>query len=430
MANIKIAMIGGGSAFCPVVLSALIGAPGVFNNSQLILMDIHEENLNIVHSLGVQMVRAAGINLDIRKTTNRREAIDGADFILTSFRPGGFEARSIDEKIPLKYGIIGQETVGPGGFFMAMRSVEIIRGIVSEMEELAPNAFLLNYTNPTNIVTEAVLHNSSINIIGLCDQSQGDRRRLADALDMDVSRIEYEACGLNHATWSTLFKIDGLDGIPRILDKAIDIESDPKIPTPVKRMFRLVSWFERIPNRYMQYYFFHEEMLQEALRERESRAEMIMGELPIYFEHYREESRKKIPDVVRMRGGTKAFGDYAIDVIRAIVEDSGKKFILNVHNQNSIPGFDDDRVVEVPCIVDRIGAHPIRQAPMSHEGLAPIKMLAEYQALTSRVAWHGNRRDAIRALASNPLVLTLSKAEALVDEMVKAHRKYLPSRLL
>ena len=429
MNSTKIVMIGGGSAYCPVVLSEMVDAPEVFGDSQLVLMDINENNLNIIHSLGVQMAKAAGAKLEICKTTDRREALYGADFVLTSFRPGGFEARVLDEQIPLKYGIIGQETVGPGGFFMAMRSVEVIRGIVSEMEALAPNAILLNYTNPTNIVTQAVLNNSSINTIGLCDQSQGDKRRLADALKVDISRIDYEACGLNHATWSTSFSIDGIDGIPMVLEKAKDIEADKNIPPPVKRMFQLTTWFNRIPNRYWQYYYFHDELLEEALSNRHCRAEEIMTELQGYFDHYLEESRKPIPNVTKMRGGSKAFGDFAVKIIRAMIENSGEKFILNVQNQGSIPGFEDDLVVEVPCTVDRSGAHPIHQVKFPQELMARIKMLAEYQALAAKTAWQGDRRDAVLALASNPLVPTLPKAEALVDEMLQAFSKDLPPLL-
>lgn len=430
MSNLKIAMIGGGSAFCPVVLSALVDNADVFENCQLMLMDINEVNLDIIHRLGTQMVKSSGMTLDVRKTLDLYEALEGADFVLTSFRPGGFESRALDEKIPLKYGIIGQETIGPGGFFMAMRSVNVIRNLVDLLEKVSPKAFLINYTNPTNIVTEAVMHNTPIKIIGLCDQAQGDKRRIADALGVDVRRIDYDACGLNHATWSTRFAIDGIDAIPIILERLEEIQENSAVPAPVRRMFRLASWYERIPNRYFQYYFFHEEMLQEALAAKYCRAEEIMLELPRYFEHYLQESRKTYPNVTEMRGGTKAFGDYAVEVIRAIVQNSGDKFILNVMNNGALPGFNDERVVEVPCSVDENGAHPIKQKPMPHEGLGVIKMLAEYQALTAQVAWQGDRKSAICALASNPLVQSMTKAEALVDEMIVAHKQHLPETFL
>jgi 6-phospho-beta-glucosidase len=336
----------------------------------------------------------------------------------------------LDEKIPLKYGVVGQETIGPGGFFMALRSAAVIQGIVGEMEALAPRAFLINYTNPTNIITEAVFRYSSVRVIGLCDQAQGDKRRIAHALGVDAARLNYKACGLNHATWSTLFTLDGEEGIALLLERAQRVLEDPEMPLPVKRMFKLAQWFGRIPNRYWQYYYFHEEMFQEMLAAELCRAEEIMLQLPTFYAHYDEESRKPHPNVVKMRGGSKAFGDFAVEVIRAVLEDANTELILNVPNHGAILGFDEDRVVEVPCIVNREGATPISQPPLPHEGLGLIKMLAEYQALASHAAWHGTREDAIRALVANPLVLTLPKAESLFAELATAHKRFLPERLL
>ena len=430
MANMKITIIGGGSAYCPVFLSAFIEQAHTFDGCQLVLMDTDAHNLDIIYRLGKQMVEADGANIDVLKTLDRREAIDGADFVVTTYRPGRFQARALDEKIPLKYDIIGQETIGPGGFFMAFRSVHVVKELIKEIEEFAPSAILLNYTNPTNIVTEAILHHSQINTLGLCDQSQGDKRRLAHALEMDLSRLHYEACGLNHATWSTKFTIDDQDGMPIILERTPQLLKKPDISLPVKRMLQLAQWFERIPNRYWQYYYYHDEVVEEARNAKYSRAEEIMLELPVYFEHYEEESRKPFPNVVKMRGGSKAFGDFAVELIKAIVEDTNEVFILNVPNQSAIPGFDDDRVVEVPCTVNREGARPIQQPPLPHKVLGPIKILAEYQALTAQAVWEGDREDAIRALVANPLVLTINKAQRLVEEMISAHAAYLPERLI
>lgn len=430
MPSVKIAIIGGGSAYLPVFLSAITDLADTFRGSQLVLMDIDEKHLDIIYGLGKRMFTSAGAQIEISKTLNRREAIEDADFVFTTFRPGRFEARALDEKIPLKYGVIGQETIGPGGFFMALRSVKVVQEIVEEMEALAPKAFLINYTNPTNIVTEAVFRFTPIKVVGLCDQSQGDKRRIAHALGLDVSRLNYEACGLNHATWSTSFTVDGEDGIPMLLDHTQDILGDPETPLPVKRMFRLIQWFRRVPNRYWQYYYFHEEMIREAREDEFCRAEEIMLQLPGYYAHYDEESRKSQPNVVKMRGGSKAFGDFAVEVILAIVEDANAKLILNVPNQGVIPGFDDDCVVEVPCLVNKDGAKPISQNPLPHEGLGLVKMLAEFQTLASNAAWRGTREDAIRALVANPLVLTLPKAEALYDALAYAHAEYLPTRLI
>lgn len=430
MSGVKIAMIGGGSAFCPVFIQALVDLQDSFRGSQLVLMDVDAYSLALIHKLGCRMSSAAEAEIEILQTTNRKEAIHGADFVVTSFRPGGFEARALDEKIPLKYDIIGQETVGPGGFFMALRSIAVIKEIVAEMEELAPGAFLLNYTNPTNIVTEAVSHHTPINVIGMCDQLRGDARRLANALGLELSSLYYEACGLNHATWSTRFTIDAQDGMPLIMRSAPAVLGDREVPAPVKRMFKLAQRYKRIPNRYLQYYYFHEEILREAKQAPMCRAEEIMAELPSIFAHYEAESEKERPVLVKMRGGTRAFGDFAVDVMKAIVEDSNTIFVLNVSNRGAVPGFDAERVVEVPCLVNRRGAHPLAQERLPKELMGLLKMLAEYQALTAKAAWKGTRQDAVKALVANPLVLSLPRAEALYDEMARAHANYLPEPLL
>jgi 6-phospho-beta-glucosidase len=430
MSGPKIAIIGGGSAYCPVFINALVEARDAFQGSHLALMDIDAEHLSIVHRLAQRMMAAAGAKITVTQTTDRDSAIAGADFVVTTFRPGGFEARVQDEKIPLAHGVIGQETVGPGGFFMALRSVSIIQAIVETMETSAPGATLLNYTNPTNIVTEAVARHSAVPIIGMCDQNQGDKRAVAQALDVDPSVVDYHACGLNHATWSTRFSIDGQDGIPYLLARAPGVIADPQVPEPVKRMFKLAQWYERIPNRYMQYYYWRAETVREARASALCRAEQIMAELPGYFQHYREESEKEQPDLVRMRGGSKAFGDFAVNVIRSIIEDADKVLTLNVLNRGALPDFDPDIVVEVPCLVNRYGAQPLAQDRLPAAAIGLLHALANYQSLAAAAAWNGCRKEATLALLANPLVGSLSLAEELYAELARAHAPHLPERLL
>ena len=162
----KIAYIGGGSAYAPGVLRAFIGLKGLFNGSEIALVDIDGPNLEIIRRLGERMARAENADLHITATTDRRAALERADFVLTSFRVGGFKARTLDEHIPLRYGVIGQETVGPGGFFFALRNLRVIRELCAEMEELCPQAWLINYANPTNIIGEAVSRFSSVKDAG------------------------------------------------------------------------------------------------------------------------------------------------------------------------------------------------------------------------------------------------------------------------
>ncbi|MBL8145459.1 MAG: glycoside hydrolase, partial [Anaerolineae bacterium] len=175
---LKIAIIGGGSAYAPGLIRAFLNQPDVFGGAELALMDIAAHELGIIHRLGQRMAQAAGVDIRITATTDQREAVTGADYILTTFRQGGFEARHQDEAVPLEFGVIGQETIGPGGFFFAMRTLPVIQRLVEDIKAVAPNAVIVNYTNPTQIVAEAVTHFGGVPCISICDQSLDDQRKI------------------------------------------------------------------------------------------------------------------------------------------------------------------------------------------------------------------------------------------------------------
>jgi 6-phospho-beta-glucosidase len=392
-------------------------------------MDIAVNELAVIHKLGHRLIEAAGVDLHLSATTDRRTSIADADYVLTSFRQGGFEARHQDEAIPLKYGVIGQETIGPGGFFFAMRTLPIIKTITEEMRKLAPQATLINYTNPTQIVAEAVSHFTKVPVISICDQSSSDLKRILTALPIKEPRdVKYESAGLNHGAWSTRFQIDGRDGVALMNDACDDVLACPQVPARVKRQFRLTRVFGRVPNSYLQHYYYREETLAEAQAAPLTRAQEIVAELPDYYAHYREQAAAETPKLRKVRGGS-LFGDMAVDVLRSLTMDDGAIHILNVPNGGALPGFDADRVVEVPCRLDRLGATPLTQPPLPNQVMGLLKMLAEYQWLAAEAIWKGTRREVIKALAANPLVLSLSLAETLLDEITPLQRADIPERL-
>ena len=206
---LKIAIIGGGSAYAPGLLHAFIQNAEAFAGAEFALMDIAARELDIVQRLSSKMAVSSGAALDIRAYSDRQAALADADYVLTTFRQGGFEARHQDEAIPLQYDVIGQETIGPGGFFFAMRTLPVIRAMVEEIKQVAPRAVLVNYTNPTQIVAEAVTHFSELPCISICDQSYDDQRKILHAMALEPDSVQLESIGLNHATWSTRFTIDG-----------------------------------------------------------------------------------------------------------------------------------------------------------------------------------------------------------------------------
>ena len=433
MASIKIAYIGGGSSRGAGTLASLIEQGENFDGSEVVLVDFNEERLALVKKIAEKMARHKAMRLTVTTTNDWREGIRDCDAILSSYRPGEFEARHLDESIPLKYDVIGQETQGPGGFFMALRSIHILKEIVEEADRLCPGVQIFNYTNPVNIVAQAVAKNSSVPIVSLCEGPiifpgwLFSHAGLRDMKDLHANMI-----GLNHAGWSVSHDLDGRDPFPVLAEGyARKLKEEGGVETTGLKMVRLALDMQSIPADYYHYYYFKDETLAKLKAKSTTRAQDILKELPGYWEHYREQAEADVPvlDPSRSRGGIHEL-ELALDVMDAVFNDKGEVHPCNVMNCGAIPDFEDDIVVEVPCTVDRAGIRPIPQPHMPKKVVGLVKQLAEYQYLTAEAAWSGNRKDAIAALTSNPLVLDYDRATAIYDEMAAAHRQYLPKRLL
>ena len=431
MARIKLVYIGGGSTRAPGTMASFIHQCDNFQGSEVVLVDLDQERLDLVKQLADKMARRAGMDLTVTATTDRRAALADCTAVLTSFRPGGFEARRVDERIPLKHGVIGQETQGPGGFFMALRSIHVMQHIVREMEQVCPGAILFNYTNPINIVSEAVTHHTDIPTISLCEGPIIFPRGIARAADLDPDRVDAIMIGLNHGSWTIRHLYDGEDMIPLLHAAYERKRHNPAANRHQLRMLRLATLMESIPADYFQYYYYKDEVLAELQAKPTTRAEDIMAAVPDYWRHYREQAESDDPvlDPGRSRGGIHEL-ELAIDVMDAIFNDRKEVLPVNVPNRGAIASLPDDLVVEIPARVDANGITRLAPAQLPHHVAGLVKMLGEYQALAGEAAWSGTRRDAIRALASNPLCFSLSKAETIYDEMAVALNGYLPERLL
>jgi 6-phospho-beta-glucosidase len=432
MARIKLAYIGGGSTRAPGTVASLIARGERFAGSEIVLVDLDAGRLDTVRRLAEGMAQVRGLDLRVTTTTDRAEGLHDADVVLTSFRPGGFEARILDERLPLRHGVIGQETQGPGGFFMALRSIAVMREIVADIERLAPSAVLINYTNPVNIVSEAVTHHSPIPTISLCEGPIYFPPGMARAAGLDPDRLHAVMVGLNHTGWTVRQLYDGEDVMPLIEAAAERRAREPSDNPRTDRMLHLAATMGSLPSAYLYYYYFREEALETARTTPTTRAEDIVAEVDDYWRHYEEQASADDPalDPARSRGGILEL-ELAIDVIDAIVNDTGATWPVNVPNRGTpLPGFPEDLVVEVPATVDRAGAHPIPQPPLPPNVRGLIESLGAYQALTAEAAWSGGRRDGIAALAAHPLVVSLSLAERIYDDMAAAHRAHLPDRLL
>jgi 6-phospho-beta-glucosidase len=306
-----------------------------------------------------------------------------------------------------------------------------MREIVADMEAVCPQAILVNYTNPINIVSEAVTHNSAIPTVSLCEGPIIFPRMLARAADLDPDKVDAVMIGLNHGSWTVRHLYDGEDMIPLVQAAYARKRTDPDADRHNLRLLELAATMGSLPADYFQYYYFKDEVLAELRGKPTTRSQDILASVPDYWAHYREQAAAEVPvlDARRSRGGLHEL-ELAIDVLDGIFNDRKEVWPVNVPNQGAIPDFPDDLVVEVPGYVDRHGVVPLTQPGLPRQVVGLVKMLGEYQALAAAAAWDGTRLDAIRALASNPLCFSLPLAERIYDEMAAAHKAYLPERLL
>lgn len=407
-------VVGGGSAYAPGLLAAVIHHKEDLPLREIRLYDIHRENLETVTALVARMAKAAGADFEVKGVTDLTEAIRGTDVVLNTARPGGFECRRLDETLPVELGVPGQETVGPGGFFFALRSVPVALDLARTIEREAPHALLLNYTNPTNIVTQALAERvPGVAVIGLCDQSDEDLLDLTKGLGLPP-RYRFACVGLNHATWYSDIEIDGAP----LASSLSGITTPPALKGEYRLRFELSVELAKLhpgrwPNSYLPYYTAPERFVEEA-RRKGPRTDAITAKLPGYFEHFREEAKKEVPNLRHHRGG-EGFGDMAVRALRAVGSSEAEPMVLNVPSMGAAADFDVDTVVEIVCDLSTAGAIR-RTAPALPADQRPLlSRLQRYQRATAEVAATQDPSLAIDALAENPLIPSRDVAAAMLD---------------
>ncbi|GAB2850196.1 6-phospho-beta-glucosidase [Actinocorallia aurea] len=416
----KIAVVGAGSGYLPGVVRGVLHRADDLRGAELAFHDVDVPAMELMARLARGMLKGL---CRVTEHPALKTALEGADFVFTTFRPGGMAARHLDEAIPLGHGVVGQETAGPGGFLMACRSVPVLL----ELAELAPeNAWIVNYTNPTSVVTDAVLQRfPGRRFLGLCDQSVGDTEMWEALLGLDG--LEPDWIGLNHLTWADTVRHKGrtLD-LPPLLAALAPPDGGATPWRDPSRMADLGKALGFLPNSYAKYYFFHDEVVAELRAKGTTRAQDIMAALPAFYAQVEAESRKADPDPSRERGGGE-HGEFAIDVICAIAGDEGRRMVLNVPNAGrAIASLPADTVVEIPCRVDARGAAPlpVGDLPLPVRGLT--QAAACYERLASRAATTGDRAVALQALMAHPFTPGKRAAEAILAEGLAAHAADLP----
>lgn len=432
MASIKIAYLGGGSTRAAGTMASLIHHGEEFGGSEVVLIDLNEERLALIKQLAERMAKHAGLDLTVTATTDRKAGLRDCDAVLSSFRPGGFEARALDERIPLKHGVIGQETQGPGGFFMALRSIAVMKEVAAELAQVAPQARIFNYTNPVNLVAQAITSYTDIPTISLCEGPIYFVRGIGEAAGLDPDRVVATMAGINHLCWSTEHSYDGQDLIPLLREAYAERGNDPSVHEDTRRLLKLAVTMDSIPSSYFLYYYFRDDILRRQQAEPRTHAEVIMADVPTYWQHYTEQAESDAPQLhpARSRGGIHEL-ELAIDAMNAHFNDTGAVLPVNLPNTSgALPGFDHDVVVEVQTRIDANGFEPLPQRPLPHAVRGLVQALAEHQVLAAKAAWEGDVRDGVRALAAHPLVPSLTVAEELYTELALAHAAHLPARLV
>ena len=431
--KIKIVTIGGGSSYTPELIEGYIKRKDELPIKEIWLGDIAEgkEKLEIVGALAKRMLEKAGLDWEVHLTLDRRLALKDADFVSTQFRVGLLDARIKDERIPLSHGVIGQETNGAGGMFKAFRTVPVILDIVKDMKELCPDAWLVNFTNPAGMVTEAVLKYGNFEkVVGLCNVPIGHTSSESKLLGVEQSDLFFHYAGLNHHHWHRVFDKFGNEVTKTIIEKMYeegttkDMENIHQLPFFKEQ----VEDLEMLPCGYHRYYYLTDDMLKHQLEEYakgETRAEQVKKTEAELFELYKDPNLAIKPPQLEKRGG-KHYSDAACELIASIYNDKGTLMTVSTRNNGVIGDLPYDCAVEITSIVKASGPKPISFGPFKPAERGILQVMKAMEEVTIEAAVTGNYGTALQAFTLNPLVPSGNVARTILNEMLVAHKRHLP----
>jgi 6-phospho-beta-glucosidase len=429
--GLKIAVIGGGSSYTPELVEGFLLRRHELPVRQIWLHDIDEgkNKLEIVGALAKRMVENAGADISVQATLCRAEALNGADFIVTQFRAGQLAARVLDEKIPLRYQVIGQETTGPGGFANAQRTIPVMLEICRDIERLAPKAWLINFTNPAGMVTEAVLKYTKVRAIGLCNVPMGMLKGAAEILGVAREQVYIDFVGLNHLVWGTRVLVDGRD-----VSKELIAELCKGKTVSVKNIADFgwdgdfINALGMFPCPYHKYYYLADEMLkreQETAAASGTRGEQVQKVEEELFRLYRDPELKVKPPQLAQRGGAY-YSDAACSLISSLYNNKLDIQTVNVKNNGTVKDLPDDAVIERNCVIGGEGALPLQvgAVPVKIRGL--MQCVKAYEELSIEAAVTGDYGLALQALAMHPLVPSAGIARKILKDILVENKSFLP----
>ena len=429
VAATKVAVIGGGSSYTPELINGFLARVDSLPLTELWLMDVAPERLDVVGGFAQRMVQAKGGPFEVHLTTDRREAVRDARYVITQLRVGGMQARWEDEYLGRRHGLIGQETTGVGGMAKALRTVPAILDLARDMRELAPDALLVNFTNPSGLITEALSRYApDVPAVGVCNApittKMGMLKRLEEqrGIRIDPERAELDTLGLNHLSWHRGLTIDGQDVWPQVLEDYLErlrTDSDPEWDP------RTIEVLGMIPNYYLQYYYHTDRKLAAQEKWPPSRAEEVMEIEGDLLQQYAEPDRTEPPEDLMKRGGAY-YSTVATQLLDAYHNDLGETHVVNVRHGGAVAGWPEDWVLEMPCRVDGAGIHPLSAEPLPAVCFGLLAHVKAYELLTVEAVVHGDRDAAYQAILTHPLGPPADGVQAVLDDMLEIHRAYLP----
>lgn len=422
MKKLKIAIIGAGSTYSPELIEGFIQKKHELPLKELYLMDIDDRKLAIVGGLCQRMIKAANLDCQVVLTKSLEDSLVNADFVLAQIRVGKLPARILDEKIPLKYDLIGQETNGIGGFFKGLRTIPVILDIAHKMEQLCPDAWLINFSNPSGMICEAVLNHSKIKMLGLCNVPINMIDSVKKRLNLPNAWVEY--VGLNHLTWITAIKEQNVDYLQQALDQGLNSEAMKNIPASGFSL-ELIKTIGAIPSSYLEYYYYKDTKLEKAKQATQSRGEVVFEIEEKLLEMYQNEDLHVKPELLSKRGGAR-YSEVAVNLVDSIYNDKGDIQVVNTKNNGAIPFMGINDAVEISAKINRFGAHPIPASFENEHIKSYMLMMKAYEKHAVKAAIMGDEEEAMRALLINPLVFDYKKAYPCFLELKQAHKEFLP----
>ncbi|MEZ5117746.1 MAG: 6-phospho-beta-glucosidase [Candidatus Nanopelagicales bacterium] len=417
----RICVVGGGSTYTPELVDGLVRRHATLPVGELVLHDTDADRLAVLAGMAGRMLATADSGVALHATTDLDAAVDSAQAVLVQLRVGGQDARVSDEEFPLACGCVGQETTGAGGLAKALRTVPVVLDVAETVRRRAPDAWIVDFTNPVGIVTRALL-DVGHRAVGLCNVAIGFRRWFAELLGVDSGAVRLGHVGLNHLTWERSVVVDGSDRLPGLLaDHRDAIAARVELPPD------LLTLLGSVPSYYLRYFYEHDRVVAEQ-RTAPSRAERVREIERDLLTTYADPTVSSPPPLLAERGGAH-YSDAALDLATRLVgsgRDTPEVQVVDVRNDGTLPFLPDAAVVEVPCRVDPSGAHPLPVDPLPPDLAGLIAHVAAYEGLAVEAALRGGRDRVVTALLAHPLVGQYDLAERLADDLIARNADLLP----